>query len=117
MLDATEMSNETEATSEEEKLLREEDSNESIVSSIKDFGETVFCGKKVYAASSKTVSARHTRTVYAKVSGNKLFTAGIGAKFTAQTTENYVKVNGISGVVWSVHDKKMAYKNRVLRKE
>ncbi len=124
MLDATEMSNETEATSEEEKLLREEDSNESIVSSIKDFGETVFFGKKVYAASSKTVSARHTRTVYAKVSGNKLFTAGIGAKFTyngakvtAQTTENYVKVNGISGVVWSVHDKKMAYKNLVLRKE
>lgn len=73
MLDATEMSNETEATSEEEKLLREEDSNESIVSSIKDFGETVFFGKKVYADSSKTVSARHTRTVYAKVSGNKLF--------------------------------------------
>lgn len=118
MLDTTEMSNENEATSEEEKLLREEDSNESIVSSIKDFGETVFCGKKVYAASSKTVSARHTRTVYDKVSGNKLFTAGIGAKFTyngakvtAQTTENYVKVNGISGVVWSVHNKKMVYKN------
>lgn len=46
MLDATEMSNETEATSEEEKLLREEDSNESIVSSIKDFGETVFLVRK-----------------------------------------------------------------------
>lgn len=27
---------------------------------------------------------------------------------TAQTTENYVKVNGISGIVWSVHDKKNA---------
>ncbi|MBC1498498.1 hypothetical protein HB791_04820 [Listeria welshimeri] len=123
MLDTTEMSNENEATSEEEKLLREEDSNESIVSSIKDFGETVFFGKKVYAASSKTVSARHTRTVYAKVSGNKLFTAGIGAKFTyngakvtAQTTENYVKVNGISGVVWSVHDKKNGVQKPSIKK-
>lgn len=46
MLDTTEMSNENEATSEEEKLLREEDSNESIVSSIKDFGETVFLVRK-----------------------------------------------------------------------
>lgn len=113
MLDTTEMSNENEATSEEEELLREKDSNESVISSIKEFGETVIFGQKVHAAASKTVSARHTRTVYAKISGNKLFTAGIGAKFTyngakvtAQTTENYVKVNGISGVAWSVHNKK-----------
>ncbi|GAB3961310.1 hypothetical protein GCM10027614_84160 [Micromonospora vulcania] len=74
MLDTTEMSNENEATSEEEKLLREEDSNESIISSIKEFGETVLFGQKVLCFMSKTVSARHTRTVYAKVSGNKLFT-------------------------------------------
>ncbi|MBA3927082.1 hypothetical protein [Listeria rustica] len=112
MLDSTEVSNESDATPEEQKLLREEESNETIISSIKEFGETVIFGQKVHAAS-KTVSARHTRTGYAKYSGNKLYTAGIGAKFTyngtkvtAQTTENYVKVNGISGVVWSVHDKK-----------
>ncbi|EAF2050123.1 hypothetical protein CKY40_00460 [Listeria monocytogenes] len=102
MLDTTEMSNENEATSEEEKLLREEDSNESIISSIKEFGETVLFGQKVYAAASKTVSARHTRTVYAKV--------------TAQTTENYVKVNGISGVVWSVHNKKNGVQKPSIKK-
>ncbi|GAB3961312.1 hypothetical protein GCM10027614_84170 [Micromonospora vulcania] len=39
-----------------------------------------------------------------------------GAKVTAQTTENYVKVNGISGVVWSVHNKKNGVQNRVSRK-
>lgn len=52
-----------------------------------------------------------------------MFTAGIGAKFTyngakvtAQTTENYVKVNGISGVVWSVHDKKNGVQKPSIKK-
>ncbi|MBC6316459.1 hypothetical protein [Listeria grandensis] len=111
-LEVTEIADERGATTEEQELLKKEDTDTNLVSSIKKFGETVIFGKKVHAAS-KTVSARHTRTGYDKISGNKLYTAGIGAKFTyngekvtAQTTENYVKVNGVSGIVWSVHDKK-----------
>lgn len=39
-----------------------------------------------------------------------------GAKVTAQTTENYVKVNGISGVVWSVHNKKNGVQKPSIKK-
>ncbi len=112
MLDTTEMSNENEATSEEEKLLREEDSNESIVSSIKDFGETVFLVRKYMLLRQKQYQLDiHVLCML------RFQVINCSAKFTEQTTENYVKVNGISGVVWSVHNKKMVYKNRVSRKE
>ncbi|WP_430536696.1 hypothetical protein [Listeria rocourtiae] len=81
-LDITEISDEKVATPEEEELLNGEKESLGFFSSIRSLGSDLFFGKTAYAAASKTVSGRHTRTAYAKVSGNRLFTASIGAKFT-----------------------------------
>lgn len=61
MVDTTEVSNESEATPEEQELLREEESDESIISSIKKFGETVIFGQKVHAASKQYLLDIHVQ--------------------------------------------------------